>query len=92
MSGHFGNCSKHCNSWCSDAVQSRYFRTATNGYFAGVAFNVRGQYTVKKWADGRRTADPLVGTLFLVVFSNKQWYFNNKFDVGFLSVLIKRVT
>ena len=47
MSSHIGNCSKHCNSWCTDAVQSRYFRTAANGYFAGVAFNARGHDTEK---------------------------------------------
>ena len=60
VSVHFGNCSKHCNSWCSDAVQSPYFRTAANNYFAGAAFNANGHCTVKKTrADGRRTAAAL---------------------------------
>lgn len=42
VSGIFGNCSKHCNSWCLD-VQSPYFRTAAdNCSFDGVAYNING--------------------------------------------------
>ena len=79
-------------------VQPRYFHTAAKDYFPGVTFNANDHYIVKKkkrvdaWASDcssvklSTTISLTDGTFFLVVFSNKQWYFNYKFSAGFLSV------
>ncbi|XP_068702902.1 uncharacterized protein [Montipora foliosa] len=73
VSGILSNCSKHCNSWCSD-VQSSYFRTAADSSsYDGVAFNINGYSpnSVKsRLMSVGLTSLPFEERTFLLVFCN----------------------